>query len=1610
MSSASFLEQFVAVPRAWFTILFCALFILCAADAPVSAQTAYFVGTVASPLPSVASDGPTGVAIDATGNIFFSQYFNSSGSGACASNCDVYEIPYSSGAYGSPVVVGTFTLPIGVAVDASDDVFVADFGGGQVYEVKPDGLGGWQAKAALSLGVTLANPIGVALDASGDLFVTDFANTGTSRAYEITFSGGSPSGHSTVGAAFDHAAGIAVDSAGNAYVVDNGASAVYLIASGASTNTQLASGFTSPNSVSVDGAGNVYVTDGGTTWTVKEIVATNGKAAGSTNVLVLNSSGLTKPYGLAVDGNGNLFVSDSNYGTYAIKEIMLGGVNLGSTAVAASTPLSQTLEFDVTTAGTFGAPAVLTTGNNGSGSVPSDFTLGTTTCSGAVALGTCSVTVDFTPQASGTRTGAVELLNSGRTAIVSTARVSGTGTGPQIAFVPGVSANLATGTTFSQPAGVAVDGNGSVYVADSVVPALYQIQSGASIATSLSSAFTAPMGVAVDGNGDVFVADPSGDTVKEFVAVNGSVSTTPATLGGYTEGGSSFSFSAPSGAAVDSAGNVYIVDASANSLYEILAASGYSVVTTLNSTFNGPEGVAVDSGGNVYVADTGNNAIKEIAAQNGHVTSSSTVSAVGGSFTFDAPQSVTVDGNGNVYVTDDAGVYEIPAGTNTVTTLVSGLSTSSGVAVDASDNIYYSNTGAAKVAELVRATPPTLTFAQTSVGGISSTQSLTVENVGNQQLTFSGLALPTDYIQEAGSGTPPDCSSSTALAEAGSCNLGVALEPQASPISATEYVTLTDNSLNVSSATQQIPLTGTAIAGPTATQQISSEALTENYAASFTPVTGSGGEGSLSYSISPTLPSGLGISLSSGAISGTPTVTLASTSYTVTVTDSDGATATASFNLTVNAAVSATTAVSSTSLTENYAASFTPVTGSGGTGTLTYSISGTALPAGLSISSSTGLISGTPTVVAAQASYTVQVTDTDGASATASFNLTVNAVVSATTAVSSTSLTENYAASFTPVTASGGTGTLTYSISGTALPAGLSISSSTGLISGTPTAAAAQASYTVKVTDTNGASATASFNLTVNAAVSATTAVSSTSLTENYAASFTPVTASGGTGTLTYSISGAALPAGLSISSSTGLISGTPTVVAAQASYTVKVTDANGASATASFNLTVNALVSATTAVSSTSLTENYAASFTPVTASGGTGTLTYSISGTALPAGLSISSSTGLISGTPTAATAQASYTVKVTDADGASATASFNLTVNAAVTATTAVSSTSLTVNYAASFTPVTGSGGTTPLTYSISGTALPAGLSISSSTGLISGTPTAAAAQASYTVKVTDADGASATASFSLTVNAAVTATTAVSSTILAENAAASFTPVTGSGGTGTLTYSISGTALPAGLSISSSTGLISGTPTAVTAQASYTVKVTDSDGASATASFSLTVVTALDFTLTNSGSTSQTVNAGGSAAYQFAVAPVYTNYAGTVSFAATGLPTGATATFSPSTIAVTGGQQTVTMTVVTSSTASLRQLAPGFPAGRNLQPFALAFLVLLGIGGMRRQGRNLRRLLLVVLFLVGGAATLLTGCVAHTTSPQTYTITVTATSGTLQHSSAVSLTVE
>ena len=248
------------------------------------------------------------------------------------------------------------------------------------------------------------------------------------------------------------------------------------------------------------------------------------------------------------------------------------------------------------------------------------------------------------------------------------------------------------------------------------------------------------------------------------------------------------------------------------------------------------------------------------------------------------------------------------------------------------------------------------------------------------------------------------------------------------------------------------------------------------------------------------------------------------------------------------------------------------------------------------------------------------------------------------------------------------------------------------------------------------------------------------------------------------------------------------------------------------------------------------------VSGSGGSGTLTYSLASGTLPAGLSLNSSTGAIAGTPTGPTGTSTFAIKVTDASNVSSMSatSGNITIKVTLPGAPSISTTSLpagTVGVAYNQT-VAASGGVAPLTYSINPGTLPAGLGIGASSGAITGTPTAVG-NSTFTVKVTDSSTPTAqTASKQFTI--AVNAVMAIGTSSLSNGTVGTSysAQVSETAGVAPFTWSISNGSLPAGLRIGTSSGVISGTPTA-TGTSNFTVKVVDSSTSPQTATKALSI---------------------------------------------------------------------------------------------------------------------------------------------------------------------------
>jgi len=705
----------------------------------------------------------------------------------------------------------------------------------------------------------------------------------------------------------------------------------------------------------------------------------------------------------------------------------------------------------------------------------------------------------------------------------------------------------------------------------------------------------------------------------------------------------------------------------------------------------------------------------------------------------------------------------------------------------------------------------TLTIAATAFAAVSvTTMSLPGGVVGvayNAMLAAGGGRAPYTWTISAGS-----LPQGLALAVNGAIS---GIPDQAGSFSPTFQAT----DKRGDTATKTLPLT-VAAALSVDTASLPDATLGTTYTESLSA---SGGTGGYTWSVSTgTLPQGMMLS-PTGTIVGIP-LAAGTSSFTVQVRDLSADTAARALSISVTAPLMVKTA--SLPAATVGAAYSQALSASGGTGTYSWSITGGSLPAGLSLAAN-GTISGTPTA-AGPANFTVQVTDSSGANASKPLTLAVNPtqLVITTASLPAATVGAPYSQA---LAANGGIGSYSWSITIGSLPAGLSLAAN-GTISGTPTAAG-PANFTVQVSDSSGANASKPLTLAVNPAPLVITTASLPAATVGAPYS-QALAASGGTGIYSWSITGGSLPAGLSLGAN-GTISGTPTA-AGPANFTVQATDSSGANATKPLTLTVNPAQLVITTASLPAATVGAAYS-QALAASGGTGTYSWSVTSGSLPAGLSLAAN-GTISGIPTAA-GPANFTVQVTDSSGANASKPLTLTVNPAQLVITTASLPAATVGAPYSQ-ALAASGGTGTYSWSVISGSLPAGLSLAAN-GTISGIPTAAG-PANFTVQATDSSGANASKSLSLAVNPAqlLITTTSLPDAHTGSTYSAS---LSAAGGSPPFTWSIQSGQLPAGLSLTPGGG-ITGSATAA-GTFNFTVQVTDSASAHATAALSIAASSAL-----------------------------------------------------------------------------------------------------------------------------------------------------------------------
>ncbi|MBF9224358.1 NHL repeat-containing protein [Hymenobacter ruricola] len=309
------------------------------------------------------------------------------------------------------------------------------------------------------------------------------------------------------------------------------------------------------------------------------------------------------------------------------------------------------------------------------------------------------------------------------------------------AHQPGTADGVGAAAGFRFPLGVAVDGNGTVYVADQSNHVIRRISPAGAVSTVAGLAlspgtadgsgstarFRYPYGVAVDGAGTLYVSDQYNHTIRKITPA-GVVSTfagMPDRHGSADGTGSAARFHNPAGIAVDAAGTVYVADEGNHAIRKISPAGVVSTLagqafsrgsqdsTGVNAQFDHPTGLAVDAAGTVYVADQNNRTIRRIspagkvtllAGQVGRSGSKDTVNLYS---RFNFPSAIAVDAVGALYVADRfnhtirvisaAGQVSTLAGAALGSGTANGVGTTArfncpmGVAVDAAGAVYVTD-------------------------------------------------------------------------------------------------------------------------------------------------------------------------------------------------------------------------------------------------------------------------------------------------------------------------------------------------------------------------------------------------------------------------------------------------------------------------------------------------------------------------------------------------------------------------------------------------------------------------------------------------------------------------------------------------------------------------------------------------------------------------------------------------------------------------------------------------------------------------------------------------------------------------------------------------------
>ena len=783
------------------------------------------IGGGPNDIPALQADinGPVGVALDASGNLYITSYLgnrvykmNTSGTLTVVAGTGVagYAGDGAMGGAANALLNG----PYGIAVDSAGNIYVSDYHNDVVREIDTtntittiagvQGQCNYNGDGAPATTLHLCEPEGLALDTSGNLYI---GNTGNCRVRKLVLSTDTISTYAGTGTC--------------GYSGDNGPA----------TSAKL----DLPAGVAVDNAGDVFIADYDS-YRIREV-------ASSTGIITTIAGNGTDGY----KGDGGPAISAE-----------IGHVDLGIAVNSAGTTVTiGDFSNNVVRQFTVGGD-INTVAGTGSASFCGDGGQATSAClhepEGIVVASSGIIYV------------ADYLNNRVREFTVGgdIATVAGNGSTTFPTLVSGVPPS---GVVFNNPWDVLEDPSGNVFISDATncmvrelvkATGLVNIFAGSAAANATTgtcgfsgeggpatSAVLGALGdIARDSSGNVYIADSSNCVVWQVSASNGNISVfagigPPKKCGPSGDGGpaTSAELNDPTGLFVDSKNNLYIGDYSNNRVREVTN----GIITTIagngtagylgdgdpaaSAELRTPEGVAVDNAGNVYIADYGNCVIREVTAATGVI---STI-AGNGTCGFDGDgqatqhelyhvSHVTLDANGNLFIADNtnqrlrwvdlAGLMTTFAGNGKAGFTGDGgpatsaeLNYPAGIAQDASGNFLFADQNNDRIREVsvfsaLNASAGSLDFGLVTIGSTGTPQTLTLSAVG--PLTFSNISTSGPFTEY------DDCG--TALANAATCTMYVFFKPTAAGAE-TGAIAIEDNGFFSDTTTISLAGTGSAI-------------------------------------------------------------------------------------------------------------------------------------------------------------------------------------------------------------------------------------------------------------------------------------------------------------------------------------------------------------------------------------------------------------------------------------------------------------------------------------------------------------------------------------------------------------------------------------------------------------------------------------------------------------------------------------------------------------------------------------------------------------------------------------------------------------------------------